>query len=455
EAVLAAEGVISNGAADAPVPSAPTPTSAPAPSGGPDVESKETPEESPTSRKKMEQTIRVEVGRLESLMNLVGELVLQKNRICALSRQVENMDGTDQDTREAFNSGAGNLDRVTADIQVAVMRTRMQPLDKIFGKYPRLIRDLATKTGKQIDLVIHGGDTEVDKSVIEELGDPLVHLMRNSADHGLEPASERVASGKGETGTIHLKASHEGSHVRIQIIDDGRGLPRQRIAAKAIERGLTTEAEVATLSDRDVHRFIFLPGFSTADQVSDLSGRGVGMDVVRTNIEKLKGTIDVTSEEGVGTTFTITIPLTVAIMPAMMVGVADEIYAIPLGNILEIVRPDVHQLSTIGEHPVMRLRDSVLPLINACDVFDVAPESRVDAPFAVVMTWNEKTIGLMVSKLIGQQEIVIKPLDEMTMADRKGPVSGATVRDDGGVSLIVDVAELIRIAEGRQVAATA
>ncbi len=397
----------------------------------------------------IEQTIRVEVGRLETLMNLVGELVLQKNRIAAITRQIQADAGTSQGTRESIGAAAGGLDRVTADIQIAVMRTRMQPLDKLFGKYPRLIRDLAAKTQKQIDLVIEGGETEVDKSVIEELGDPLVHLLRNSADHGIETPAQRVAAGKPETGTLRLVARHEGGHVRVQVIDDGRGLNRDKIIAKAVERGLTTLEAANELSDREVFRFIFLPGFSTAEQVSDLSGRGVGMDVVRTNIEKLKGTIELASELGRGTTINITIPLTVAILPAMMVAIGGEIYAIPLTNILEIVRPPESEVSSIGGRSVMRLRDSVLPLVHGAEVFTL-PGDRPNAPFAVVLSMNDKRVGLMVSGLIGQQEIVVKPLDETQTGENKGPVSGATVRDDGGVSLIVDVAELLKLAESKQ-----
>ena len=403
----------------------------------------------------VEQTIRVEVRRLEQLMNLVGELVLQKNRISALGRQLFADRNLGQNHKDAVTVAAEGLDRVTADIQLAVMRTRMQPLEKLFGKYPRLIRDLARKTNKKIDLVIEGGETEVDKSVIDELGDPLIHLLRNSADHGIEMPDDRVKAGKPDTGTIKLVASHEGSHVRILVVDDGKGLVRDRIAAKAIERGLATEAEVAGLSDREVYKFIMLPGFSTAEKVSDLSGRGVGMDVVKTNIEKLKGTIDLHSTPGKVSTIEINIPLTVAIMPAMMVGVGnpakrEEIYAVPLGNILEIVKPDPKAISTIGERPVMRLRDSVLPLFNAADLFGYSGD-KPDQPFAVVLAMGEKTVGLLVSRLIGQQEIVVKPLDALDPGANtqqvKGPISGATVRDDGGVSLIVDVAQLIKMGQ--------
>jgi len=388
-----------------------------------------------------EQTIRVEVSRLETLMNLVGELVLQKNRITSISDEVGVTADINPELSDSMGLASDTLSRITSDIQVAVMRTRMQPLDKLFGKYPRLIRDLTTKTGKQMRLVIEGGDTEVDKSVIEELGDPLVHLMRNSADHGLEKPEQRTAAGKDPTGTITLFAAHQGNHVEISISDDGRGLPRDALVAKAIERGLTTQAEVAQLSDEDVFRFIFHPGFSMAQEVSDLSGRGVGMDVVRTNIQKLKGSVSISSEFGKGTTITISIPLTVAIMPAMMVGIADEIYAIPLGNIMEIVRPDETQFNTLIESQVLRLRDSVLPALNAMEIFGIPEQDRIEAPFAIVLQANGRVFTLMVSSVIGQQEIVIKPLDGF---DETGPVSGATVRNDGGVSLIIDVSQLMR-----------
>lgn len=386
-----------------------------------------------------EQTIRVEVGRLETLMNLVGELVLQKNRIGELARRTGG--GHNAEAAEKLELASGELDRVTGDIQMAVMRTRMQPLEKLFGKYPRLIRDLAQKTGKKMRLVVRGGETEVDRSVIEELGDPLVHLLRNSADHGLEGPEERLAGGKGATGTITLSAGQEGDHVRITIADDGRGLSRERIGAKAVEKGLIGESELAGLSDEEVSRFIFLPGFSTASVVSDLSGRGVGMDVVRTNIEKLKGRIDVSSKPGQGTTITINIPLTVAIMPAMMVEFAGETFAAPLGSIVEIVKPEGEQLATIARERVLRVRGSVIPLLDACDVFSVPYERREEGRLALVLTWGDREVGLMVTRVIGQQEIVIKPLEGV---ERSGPVSGATVRNDGGVSLIIDVAELIR-----------
>lgn len=456
QAVLTHDGVLSEGASD-PGPGADAgaaPSSAPA---APQAAAAAPPDAAPAadddasapaeqaarraSAPAIEQTIRVEVGRLEALMNLVGELVLQKNRVLGLSQDL-NKSGISQELSEQIEVTAGTLDRVTGDIQVAVMRTRMQPLDKLFGKYPRLIRDLARKTDKDIRLDIEGRETEVDKSVIEELGDPLVHLLRNSGDHGIESPAERSAAGKPEQGVIKLCASHEGSHVSVRIIDDGRGLDRDKIGKKAVERGLVTADQLATTPDEEVFRYIFEPGFSTADQVSDLSGRGVGMDVVRTNIEKkLKGTITIESERGKGTTINIAIPLTVAIMPAMMVAIAHEVYAIPLGNITEIVRPDAEQLSTIGGGEVIRLRGTVLPLLSAQGIFDIEAADREPEPFIVVLAMNDKQVGLRVGRVIGQQEIVIKPLDGV---DQTGPVSGATVRNDGSVSLIVDVGELIR-----------
>jgi two-component system chemotaxis sensor kinase CheA len=396
-----------------------------------------------------ENTVRVEVARLEALMNLVGELVLQKNRVGGISRRLAGNAKNDTDMLRQLGLTAAALDRVTGDLQTAVMRTRMQPLERLFGRYPRLIRDLSSRTGKQIRLVQEGGETEVDKSVIEELGDPLVHLLRNACDHGLEGPDERRAAGKDPTGTITLRAMQEGGAVRVLIQDDGRGLSRERIGKKAVERGIVTAETLAGMPDRDVFRFIFEPGFSTAEQVSDLSGRGVGMDVVRTNVEKLRGSIDLSSQPGKGATVSITIPLTVAVLPAMLVGVGEEIYAVPLNSIIEIVRPASDQLKSIGGSKVMRLRDTVLPLISASEVMG-SDASQREEPFAVVLQSNDRRAGLMVTRVIGQQEVVVKALDGSGVpTGARTAVSGATVRDDGGVSLIVDVAEVVRASEQR------
>lgn len=389
-------------------------------------------------------TIRVDVVRLEALLDLVGELVLQKNRVAALTRRVGAIEVVPRDMRDALAQGAGDLDRVCGDLQLAVMRTRMQPLDKLFGRYPRLIRDLSRSTNKKLRLVIEGGDTEVDKSVIEQLGDPLVHILRNSSDHGIETPEARRAAGKDETGTITLRARHEGEHVLVEISDNGRGLDRERILKRAVERGLCTPEEGAAMTDQQVFAFIFAPGFSTAEQVTDLSGRGVGMDVVRTNIERVKGTITLRSKQGEGTTVSIAIPLTVAILDAMVVGLGEEEYAIPLGNILEIVKPEPAALSTIHGRPVMRLRDEVLPLIDGCALFGVPSDRRSASPFAVVLSMNGQSAGLLVSRLIGQREIVVKSLESSVAG--QAPVSGATVGDEGEASLIIDVSRLLNLA---------
>lgn len=401
---------------------------------------KETPTGSQAGKSQVEQTIRVEVGRLESLLNLVGQLVLNKNRVLAQTRMLEDVD-IEQEKLESFNAAAGELDRLTGELQVSVMRTRMQPLAKLFDRYPRVIRDLARQTGKQIDLQLVGKETEVDKTVLENLSDPLVHILRNSADHGVEQPEDRKASGKNPKGTIKLEANHQGSHVRVAIIDDGKGLDREVIGNKAIEKGLTTADQLEKLDDSDVFRFIFEAGFSTAAQVSDLSGRGVGMDVVRTNINKLNGTINIRSTKGKGTTIEILIPLTVAIMPAMIVEVGKHMYSIPLQSIEEIVRPEEGEVSTIRGQRVMRLRDTVLPLTDMRQRLNETGEQE-GGRFAVVVSVGGQRAGLCVDRLIGQQEIVIKPLDDSYT--QGGPFSGATIREDGKVSLILDVVQLIR-----------
>lgn len=391
-----------------------------------------------------EQSIRVDVTRLETLLNLVGELVLQKNRVHSLARRVKST-AEDQVLCEEATQIASDLDRVTTDLQISVMKTRMQSMSKLFSRYPRVIRDLAKSTGKAINLQMEGGETEVDKTVLEGLADPLVHILRNSADHGIETPQDRLAKDKSTEGTIVIRARHEGDHVLIEIKDDGKGLDASKIGPKAVEKGVITEEDLQGMSEQAIQRMIFAPGFSTAEQVSDLSGRGVGMDVVNSNIAKLGGIVDVFSEVDRGTTVSIKIPLTVAIMRAMIVGIADETYAVPLPNLLEIVRPDTKEINTIQGQPVMRLRDRVLPLVDLSRRFGQNDDHKL-APFALVVgSGDERSVGLLVNELIGQQEVVIKPLDDLF--DQSNAVSGATVREDGGVSLILDVAALVKTAE--------
>lgn len=398
----------------------------------------------------VEQTIRVEVGRLESLLNLVGEMTLAKNQILGIARTVRDQN-VSAEFAEQFSTMAGDLDRLTSELQVGVMRTRMQPLEKVFGRYPRIVRDLAKKTEKKVSLDIKGGDTEVDKSVLELLGDPLIHMIRNSCDHGLETPSDRLAAGKTETGTIILAAEHQGGHVRIIIEDDGRGIDRDIIGGKAVEKGLTTPEQLAAMSDEDVFGFIFAAGFSTAAEVSDLSGRGVGMDVVRTNISEMNGTITVRSQKGAGTQIEVLIPLTVAIMPAMVVGIGSHDYAIPLSAIEEIVKHIPEETDSVAGSPVMRLRERVLPLIDLRQRLSENHEGD-GTGFSVVVSVGQERAGLIVDRLIGQQEVVIKPLDDEYTTG--GPFSGATIREDGDVSLILDVVKVLRASEGSELCTT-
>ncbi len=399
--------------------------------------------ETPTGTSGAEQTVRVEVKRLESLMNLVGEMVLTKNQIRGLGRTLSDHT-LPHEVKEMITSTVSDLDRLTGELQVGVMRTRMQPLDKLFGRYPRIIRDLARSTDKEIDLKIIGGETEVDKSVLELLADPMVHILRNSADHGIEMPADRLASGKPETGTITINAAHQGGHVRVEIVDNGKGLSREKLASLAVKRGITTEAQVASLTDNEVYQFIFAAGFSTATEVSNLSGRGVGMDVVRTNISKLGGEVHVVSTQGEGTTIEITIPLTVAILPAMLVGVGTSEYAIPIANIIEIVKPDESTCYSVAGAAVLRLRETVLPLVDMTDLLG-EPRDEQTGQFAVVIESGQQCAGLLVDRLVGQQEVVIKSLDDEYTSG--GPFSGATIREDGDVSLILDITALTRSAQ--------
>ena len=392
-----------------------------------------------------EATIRVDVNRLESLLNLVGELVLEKNRVLGLARTYRRMSDSDNAFGDQLEQVSSALDRVTGDLQLGIMKTRMQAMEKLFGRYPRVVRDLAKATGKEIDLTLEGGDTEVDKSVIEMLADPMVHLLRNCADHGLEGPEDRVAAGKPRAGQVTVSARHEGNHVVVEIIDDGRGIDPQRVGQKAVEKGLITAEEMAGMPDQNLVRLVFAPGFSMAKEVSNLSGRGVGMDVVNTNITKLGGVIDITSVQGEGTTVNFRIPLTLAIMQAMMTEVGDAAYAIPLTNIVEIVQPEADALATVRGANVLRLRDEVIPLVDLSQRLDGVTAAE-PLPYAVVVGLGDRRAALQVAGLIGQQEIVIKPLDPMFENSKE--VSGATVREDGGVSLILDVASLLESSRG-------
>lgn len=393
----------------------------------------------------MDQTIRVEVARLDYLMNLVGELVLSKNRLLTIYNDVEERYEGEQFLEE-LNHIVSSLSLVTTDVQLAVMKTRMQPIAKVFNKFPRVVRDLGRDLNKQIDLEISGEETELDKSIVEEIGDPLTHIIRNSCDHGIEEPSVRVANGKSERGTIQLKAYNEGNHIVVEIVDDGKGIDADAIRQKAIERGLISENEADTMTDKEAFGIIFKPGFSMAKKVTNVSGRGVGMDVVKTNIEKLHGMIDIDSEVGKGTTIKLKIPLTLAIIQSLLVGTQEEVYAIPLANVSETVRVPIDNIYTIEGKNVLRLRDEVLSLVRLSDLFGVKQvlESG-DQTYVVVINVAETKLGIIVDNLIGQEEIVIKSLGNY-LAGING-IAGGTIRGDGRVTLIIDVGVIMDMAK--------
>ena len=392
-----------------------------------------------------EQTIRVDVKRLDQLMNLIGELVLAKNRLIKIYNDVEERYEGEKFLEE-LNQVVSSISIVTTDLQIAVMKTRMLPIGKVFNKFPRLVRDLARELGKKVRLIIEGEDTELDKSIIEEIGDPLVHMIRNAIDHGIEPPEERIKAGKPEEGTIWLKAYNEGNMIVIEIKDDGKGMDPNVLKQKAIEKGLITPQEAENMSDKEAFMLIFKPGFSTAAKITNVSGRGVGMDVVKTNIEKLNGIIEVDSVPGKGSTFKLKIPLTLAIIQALLVASQEDLFAVPLSNVIETVRIVEEDIYTIEGRSVLKLRDEVLPLVNMADIFNIEkilmPEKYL---YVVILGLGATKIGLIVDRFIGQEEIVIKSLGEFL----KGlpGIAGATIRGDGRVTLIVDVASLMKLAK--------
>lgn len=392
-----------------------------------------------------EQTIRVEVKRLDHLMNLIGELVLGKNRLLKIYDDVEERYEGEKFLEE-LNQVVSSLSLVTTDIQLAVMKTRMLPIAKVFNKFPRMIRDLSRDLGKQIELEISGEETELDKSIVEEIGDPLVHIIRNSCDHGIEDPETRRAAGKPEKGTVQLKAYNEGNHIVIEIVDDGKGLDADMLKAKSIEKGIINEREADAMSDKEAYGLIFKPGFSTAAKVTNVSGRGVGMDVVKTNIEKLNGIIDIESEVGKGTVMKLKIPLTLAIIQSLLVGTQEEFYAIPLASVLETVRVPIDDIYTIDGKNVLRLRDEVLSLVRLSDVFGV---NKVfdggDQTYVVIIGVAEAKLGIIVDTLVGQEEIVIKSMGDY-LQNIPG-IAGATIRGDGRVTLIIDVGAMMEMAK--------
>ncbi len=389
-------------------------------------------------KKEETETIRVDIDRVEVLMNLVGELVLDRNRIVKLASRFSNID-KESEVAEELNEAIAGMSRSVSDLQEAVMKLRMQPVKKIFSKFPRIVRDLAKKLGKKINLELEGEDTEIDRSILNKLEDPLIHLVRNSIDHGIETPDVRRASGKNETGTIKLAAFQEGDRIIVSIEDDGKGINPEVIKKKAIEKGLIKPEQAENMSDKEIYELIFLPGFSTAEQISDVSGRGVGMDVVASTINSLRGTIEIDSEPGKGTKITMKLPLTVAIIRTLMVGSNDRVFAIPIFSVAEIIQYNPNDIKDVGHYKSLMLRDKVYLLFSLNELFELEKEG--EEKFVIIINVGEKSIAIAVNDLYGEEEIVIKPLGKL-LSDVHG-IAGATITGDGKVVLILDINSLI------------
>jgi two-component system, chemotaxis family, sensor kinase CheA len=389
-------------------------------------------------------TIRVDVSRLDSLMNLVGELVLGRNRLTQIAHQL-GQDYEGNPLAKDLGETSSQIDFITTELQMAVMKTRMVPIAKVFNKLPRLLRDLIKETGKDLELVMSGEETELDKSIIEELNDPLVHLLRNAGDHGVETQAERRAAGKPEKGTISVRAEHEGNHIVISVGDDGRGMDPAKLKAKGIERGMITEAQAREMSDTDAFNLIFAPGFSTAAKVTNVSGRGVGMDVVRTNITKLKGIIEIQSELGKGSKIIVKLPLTLAIIQALLVEVDKEVFSVPLESVLEVVRIQPKDINTVGGHEAVRLRNSVLPLARLQTIMGTTRNGAQEDEwiYIVVVGLAQQRLGIVVDSMLGQKEVVIKSLGGYL--GTVPAIAGSTILGDGRVIMIIDVGELMKL----------
>lgn len=397
------------------------------------------------SSKKVENSIRVDVERLDELLNIVSELVLGRNRLAQVNSEfaLEN-EGT-KFSRDIFDV-TKQIDLMTNELQLVVMKTRMIKIGKVFNKFPRLVRDLSRDAKKQIEIVIRGEETELDKTLIEEINDPLVHLVRNSVDHGIENPDTRKANGKNPVGTLILSAEHEGNNIIISIEDDGKGIDPEVIKAKAVSKGLLSAEKVKELSKQEILNLIFLPGFSTAEVVTNISGRGVGMDVVKTNVSKLRGIIHIESTPGVGTKIIIKLPLTLAIIPGMIVKVKDQSIVIPLNTVLEVLRVHRENIYSVNQKPVIKMRDSVLPLVSVEEILfgsEEVDENKI-WQYVVVVGIAEKRYGIKVDSLVGQKEVVIKSLGNYF--GKVQGIAGSTIMGDGSVVMIVDVNELLHIA---------
>lgn len=383
-----------------------------------------------------ETTMRVDSKVLDDIMRMVGELVLVRNRLVSIAAH-----RSDQE----MNKVISNLDVVTADLQGSVMKTRLQPIKKVFGRFPRLVRDLARKLNKKINLVMEGEDTELDKNLVDALADPMIHMVRNCCDHGIELPAERAALGKDEMGTVTLSAEQQGDHILLRIIDDGAGMDPNKLRQVAVRKGLMDEEAAARISDEEAYNLIFAPGFSTNTEITDISGRGVGMDVVKTNISKLNGSVRVISEINKGTTIEIKVPLTLAILPTLMIQVSGHTFALPLTSVSEIFYLDLSSMRNVDGQNTIVIRDKAVPLFFLKQWFENTPIDEYlkgKAHIVLVQVPASTLVGFVVDELVGQEEVVIKPLDSLL---RHTPgMSGATITSDGGIALILDIPSLIR-----------
>ncbi|MDR3044468.1 MAG: Hpt domain-containing protein [Desulfovibrio sp.] len=427
-------------------PSAPSAPSAPA--GGQGAAAAAQAQQAGTA--KASSTIRVDHEKLDHLMNLIGELIINRNRYTMLARRLED------DTNVVIAEVAQDLSettyamaRISDDLQDTIMKVRMVPVSSVFSRFPRLVRDLSRKSGKEVDLILEGEETELDKSVVEVIGDPLVHLIRNAVDHGVESEDERVAKGKKAKGKVTLRAYHKGNSVAIEIEDDGKGIDPEKMREVAVRKGIITPDEAKAMDDREAMELIFAPGFSSAEKITDISGRGVGMDVVRTNIKNLKGSVSIHSEIGKGTRFTLSLPLTLAIIDALMVNVAGEMYAIPLDAVSETTKIEARRLTDVKGRKAVTLRGEVLGIASLSELLGLPKGDKQEVLSVVVIHDNDRRLGLVVDRLLERQEIVIKPLGAY-LGDLKG-ISGATIMGDGSVILILDPHEVYMMATSKAI----
>lgn len=379
--------------------------------------------------------MRVDTQRLDDIMNMVGELVLVRNRLVRLGAKSGNED---------MAKAVANLDVVTADLQTAVMKTRMQPIKKVFGRFPRVVRDLARSLNKEVLLELQGEETDLDKNLVEALADPLVHLVRNAVDHGIETPAKREAAGKPRAGKIVLAAEQEGDHILLSITDDGAGMDPEILRQKVVEKGLMDADTAARLNDTECYNLIFLPGFSTKTEISDVSGRGVGMDVVKTKISQLNGSVQIISTIGKGTRLVIKVPLTLAIMPTLMVMLGRQTFALPLASVNEIFHMDMKRTNVVDGREVVTVREKAIPLFYLKDwlVQDGSYGERPEFAHVVIVTVGTQRVGFVVDQLIGQEEVVIKPLGKMLQGTPG--MAGATITGDGRIALILDVPSMLK-----------